>query len=187
MRIFSAAALLASALLMLAVGAQAQPFEPTDVSQPLRGGHENPPVVSEGFGRFFANVIETADGVQEIQYQLRYDVADGASDVQQAHIHIANPGNNGGIVAFLCSNLGNIQGPSAGPCPPSPGVVDGQIVAADVLAVTEGTGPDAVTIIEAGDIDGLAKLMQDGATYVNVHTVDHTGGEVRGQINPRTR
>jgi hypothetical protein len=183
MRTFSATALLASALLMLSMGAQAQPFDPTDESQPLRGGYENPPVISDGFGRFFANVIEAAQGVQEIEYQLRYDVVDGASDVQQAHIHIANPGNNGGIVAFLCSNLGNIQGPSAGPCPSSPGLVNSQILAADVLAVTEG----AATIIEAGDIDGLAKLMQDGATYVNVHTVDHTGGEVRGQINPRTR
>jgi hypothetical protein len=29
------------------------------------------------------------------------------SDALQAHLHIANPGNNGGIVVFLCSNHGN--------------------------------------------------------------------------------
>jgi hypothetical protein len=182
MRTLSATALLATAMLMLAVGAQAQPFTPTDVSQPLRGGHENPPVVSDGFGRFFANVIESAQGVQEIQYQLRYDVADGPSDVQQAHIHIANPGVNGGIVAFLCSNLDAL---ADNDCPASPGVVDDVILPEDVLAVAE--GDPAMTIIEAGDIDGLAKLMLDGATYANVHTIDHPTGEVRGQINPRTR
>jgi CHRD domain len=182
MRTLSATALLASAMLMVAVSAQAQPFEPTDVSQPLRGGHENPPVISEGLGRFFANVIETPDGVQEIEYHLRYNVVNGASDVQQAHIHIANPGNNGGIVAFLCSNL---DAPADNDCPTSPGVVDGVLLPVDVLAVTE--GDPAVTIIEAEDIDGLAKLMLDGATYANVHTLDHPGGEVRGQINPRRR
>jgi hypothetical protein len=184
MRTLSAIALVASAMLMLAVSAQAQPFEPTDVSQPLRGGHENPPIESDGFGRFFANVIETPEGVQEIEYHLRYNVVEGASDVQAAHIHIANPGNNGGIVAFLCSNLTVL---AENDCPASPGVVDGVILPEDVLGcclVTEG-GP--VTIIEPGDIDGLFKLMLDGATYVNVHTVDHPDGEVRGQINPRTR
>jgi hypothetical protein len=185
MRTLSAHALLASAMLVLAVGAQAQPFEPTEISQPLRGGHENPPVVSDGFGQFFANVVEAADGtVQEIQYHLRYDVAADASDVQQAHIHIANPGNNGGIAAFLCSNL---DAPTDNECPVSPGVVDGVILPEDVLAVTDETGPSPVTVIEAGDLDGFAKLMLDGATYANVHTVDHPGGEVRGQINPSTR
>jgi CHRD domain len=182
MRTLSVTALLASAMLMLAASAQAQPFDPTDVSQPLRGGHENPPVISEGFGRFFANVIETPQGVQEIEYHLRYNVVDGASDVQQAHIHIANPGNNGEIVAFLCSNL---DASADNDCPASPGEVDGVILQEDVLAVTEGDPP--VTIIEAGDIDGLAKLMLDGATYANVHTVNHPGGEVRGQINPIPR
>jgi len=167
------------------VGAQAQPFEPTDVSQPLRGGHENPPVVSEGFGRFFANVVEGAQGVQEIQYLLRYDVADGESDVLEAHIHIANPGNNGGIVVPLCSNL---DAPINNDCDDSPGLVQDVILAEDVLEVSEGDDPaTAVTIIEAGDLDGLFKLMLDGATYVNVHTDDHPAGEVRGQINPRTR
>jgi hypothetical protein len=182
MRTLSAPALLAAAMLMLAVSAQAQPFEPTDVSQPLRGGHENPPVISDGVGRFFANVVETAQGVQEIEFHLRYNVVDGASDVQQAHIHIANPGVNGGITAFLCSNLDTL---ADNDCPASPGVVDGVILSEDVLAVTE--GDPAVTIIEAGDIDGLAKLMLDGATYANVHTINHPGGEVRGQINPQPR
>jgi hypothetical protein len=186
MRNYSTTALLASALLMLSVGAQAQPFEPTDVAEPLRGGNENPPVISDGFGRFFANVVEGTEGIQEIQYQLRYNVVAGdvagESDVQEAHIHIANPGNNGGIVAFLCSNLDE---PADNDCPVSPGVVNDVILPEDVLALTE--GDPAVTIIEANDLDGLAKLMLDGATYLNVHTDDFPAGEIRGQINPRRR
>jgi hypothetical protein len=102
-----------------------KPFEPTDTSQPLRGAHENPPIVSEGFGQFFARVVENASGVEAIEYHLRYNVASEQSDVLQAHIHIANPGNNGSIVAFLCSNLDQA---AANDCPPSPGEVDGEIL-----------------------------------------------------------
>ena len=98
----------------------------------LLGGNENPPVISDGSGSFTA----TSEG-DAIAFQLTYDVASDESDVLQAHLHIANPGNNGPIVVFLCSNLPNIPaGASAGPCPPSPGEVEGNIVAADVLAVS---------------------------------------------------
>ena len=43
--------------------------------------------------------------------------------VQQAHIHFGRPALNGGIVLFLCTNLGN-GGPAGAPtpqaCPPAP-------------------------------------------------------------------
>ena len=62
---------------------------------------------------------------------------------------------------------------------PSPGEVTGEIVAGDVQQV-EG-------IIQTGDLEGLKRLLEDGATYVNVHTNDHPTGEIRGQVNPRER
>ena len=66
----------------------------------------------------------------------------GGSAPDQAHLHIANPGNNGGIVVFLCSNLGNTPGRrEVRECPPSPNPVTGDIVAADVLAVVDGEPP----------------------------------------------
>jgi hypothetical protein len=150
-------------------------------AEPLLGGNENPPVISEGSGSFTAT-----SGVDAIAFQLSYDVGSPESAVQQAHLHIANPGNNGQIVVFLCSNLGNTPpGATVRPCPPAPGEVIGDIVAADVLAVTE--GDPAVEIIAAGDLEGLKLLIEQSAVYANVHTDEHPTGEIRGQMNPRRR
>jgi CHRD domain len=150
-------------------------------SERLLGGNENPPVISEGSGSFTA----TTEG-DAIAFELNYDVGSPENAVQAAHLHVANPGNNGPIVVFLCSNLGDTP-PGATPreCPPSPGTVTGDIVAADVLPVSE--GDPAVEIIAAGDLDGLKLLIDQSAVYVNVHTVDHPAGEIRGQMNPRRR
>jgi CHRD domain len=147
----------------------------------LLGGNENPPVISEGSGSFTAT--SEADA---IAFELNYDVGSAESDVQQAHLHVANPGNNGPIVVFLCSNLGNVPpGATAQACPPSPGTVTGNIVAADVLAASE--GDPAVEVMAAGDLEGLKLLIEQSSVYVNVHTVDHPAGEIRGQMNPRRR
>jgi hypothetical protein len=147
----------------------------------LLGGNENPPVISEGSGRFTAE----SEG-NRIAFKLNYDVASDESDVLQAHLHIANPGNNGPIVVYLCSNLDNVPpGATARDCPPSPGEVEGSIVDDDVLAASEGDPP--VEIIAAGDLEGLQRLIEQSSVYVNVHTDDHPGGEVRGQMNPRRR
>jgi CHRD domain len=154
-------------------------------AEKLVGGNENPPVVSDGSGRFSARLNDDS-----ISFRLRYDVAsvvvDGEeSDVTQAHLHIANPGNNGGVVAFLCSNM--MGAPTDRTCPPSPGKVTGDIFADDVLPVTEGMAPDEVVIIGAGDLDGLKRLIEQGSVYANVHTNAHAGGEIRGQLEPRRR
>ena len=150
-------------------------------SERLLGGNENPPVISDGSGTFRAQLKS-----DRIPFELRYDVASEASDVTQAHLHIANPGNNGGIVVFLCSNLGNTPvGATVRECPDSPGKVTGDITEGDVQPVSE--GDPAVEIIAAGDLEGLIRLIQQSAVYANVHTDDHPGGEVRGQMEPRRR
>ena len=107
-------------------------------------------------------------------FQLTYDVGAEGSAPDQAHLHIANPGNNGGIVVFLCSNLGNTPvGATVRECPPSPGQVVGDIVAGDVLPVVDGEPPAATPIIGAGDLEGLKLLIEQGAVYANVHTPAH--------------
>jgi hypothetical protein len=147
----------------------------------LLGGNENPPVVTDGTGDFRARLFD--DG---IEFRLRYDVGFDASDARQAHLHNANPGNNGGIVVFLCSNLDNTpDGATKRACPSSPGEVEGDIVAADVQQVAEGEPP--VTVIGAGNLAGLARLIRQGSVYVNVHSKDFPSGEVRGQLSPRRR
>jgi hypothetical protein len=57
-------------------------------SEDILGGNENPPVISDGSGSFRARFED-----DEIAFRLRYDVASQPSDVTQAHLHIANPGN----------------------------------------------------------------------------------------------
>jgi len=149
-------------------------------SEELQGGPENPPVISEGSGAFTA-VLEA----DRIPFELNYDVLSDVSDADQAHLHIANPGNNGGIVVFLCSNLGNTPvGATVRECPPSPGEVSGEILAADVQPVSEGDPP--VQIIAAGDLEGLKLLIEQGAVYANVHTPTHPAGEIRGQLPSRS-
>ncbi len=176
-----ATVVLASTALLLVLG-EAASAQQIRRAEPLLGGNENPPVVTDGTGRFRAQIFD-----DRIEFRLRYDVAsegdDGPSDVTQAHLHVANPGINGGIAAFLCTNLGNSA--TAPECPASPDEVEGEIVAADVLAVTEGDPP--VEILEAGDLEGLALLIRQGSVYANVHSDDHPGGEVRGQLSPRVR
>ncbi len=172
MRHFSALALLASAVLLLDVSAPLPAF--ADEKANLRGADENPPVVSDGEGDFKAMIRK-----DKIKFELRYDVASVSSDVTQAHIHVENPGTNGPITVFLCTNLGNTPfGAAARPCPPSGGKVMGDIVADDVQNAGN---------LTAGDLEGLARLMKDGATYVNVHSTDNPSGEVRGQVNERKR
>jgi hypothetical protein len=172
----------ASAGCMLALGGTAL-GQDVERAERLRGGNENPPVISDGTGNFRATIFD-----DRIEFRLRYDVEAGDSDVREAHLHIANPGNNGGIVAFLCSNVGNTPpGATVRECPESPEVITGDIVADDVLAVTEGDPPATTTIIEAGDLEGLARLIQQSSVYANVHTDDFPAGEIRGQLNPRRR
>ena len=165
----------AACVLLLADGASAQVRR----AEALRGSNENPPVISDGSGNFRAERVG-----DQIEFRLRYDLppedGGGENDVTQAHLHIENPGNNGGIVVFLCSNLGNEpDGVTSRECPPSPGVVEDVIVADDVIEIAG--------IIEAGDLDGLFRLMSQGGVYANAHSNDHPGGEVRGQVRPRIR
>jgi hypothetical protein len=150
-------------------------------AEQLLGGNENPPVISDGSGTFSAEL--EAD---RIPFELTYDVASEGSDTTQAHLHIANPGNNGVIVVYLCSNLDNTPpGATVRPCGVSPGKVTGDIVAEDVQPVSEGDPP--VEIIAAGDLEGLKRLIEQGSVYANVHTDLHGAGEIRGQMNPRRR
>ena len=82
---------------------------------------------------------------------------------------------NGGVSAFLCTNLGN--GPIGTPtCPLTEGTVTGVITPATVV------GP-ANQGIAAGEFGELVRAIRAGATYANLHTTANAGGEIRGQIS----
>lgn len=132
----------------------------------LSGYAEVPAISSRASGWFEAGV-----GRDEIRYSLRYRHLD--SGVIFAHIHFGQRGVNGGVSAFLCSNL---QVPvTTPPCPATGGRVSGVITAGDVV------GPQAQGI-SAGEFNELVAAIRAGTAYVNVHTNDFAAGEVRGQI-----
>ncbi len=138
-------------------------------------GYEEVPAVSTlGGGTFRAVISRTAD---EIRYELTYDNLQG--NTLQAHIHFAQKSVNGGISAFLCSNLGN--GPAGTPACPQSGTVTGTIRPADVTAGAAAQG------IAAGEFDELVKALRAGVAYANVHSSMWPGGEIRGQLGDRDR
>src|SRR5688572_31725067 len=62
-----------------------------------------------------------------ITWTLTYEGLE--SPVQQAHIHLGERHTNGGVSAFLCTNLDNGP-PDTPPCPNVAASVDGTIMAA---------------------------------------------------------
>jgi hypothetical protein len=136
------------------------------------GGYDEVPAVSTtGTGAFSARIDETN---QQITWELSYDALEGA--ITQSHIHVGQAGVNGGISAFLCSNLGN--GPAGTqPCPAAPATISGIIVPGDVV------GP-AGQGVAAGEFAELVAAIRAGAAYANVHSTKFPGGEARGTIAP---
>lgn len=109
-----------------------------------------------------------------ITYELSWADLQGA--VSQAHLHFAQPGVNGGIVIFLCTNLGN--GPvGTQACPATnPAQIAGTIATADVIGSAASQG------IAAGDLAEVLRALDVGMIYVNVHSALFPVGEIRGQI-----
>ena len=144
----------------------------SDFKERLTGYQEVPALSTSGHGTFRASIRA---GGSAIRYRLTYAGLESAP--QQAHIHLGQPAVNGGVVVFLCSNLGN--GPAGTqPCPASPATISGTLHAADVI------GP-ADQGIAPGQFGELVRAIRAGATYANVHTVNHSGGEIRTQLRRR--
>jgi hypothetical protein len=164
-------AVIAIIAVILASGPVLAQGGPKKISEVLTGYEEFPPLSTPGGGRFSARIAN--DG-SAIAWELSY--SDLESTVDQAHIHFENPTNNGPIVVFLCTNLGNGPAGTAA-CPPQPATVSGVIEAVDVL------GGGAAQGIAAGELAELIRAIRAGSTYVNVHTAVRTGGEIRAQLH----
>ncbi len=126
----------------------------------LEGEEEVPPVDSDAKG---AAVFRTSNDETELNYKL---VVANIEDVTAAHIHLAPRGENGPIVAFLFD-----------PEEPTEGITNG------VLAEGTITSADLVGPLEGATLSELIDEIEAGNTYVNVHTVEHPSGEIRGQIS----
>jgi hypothetical protein len=170
-RVKYVAAFAAVGVLGIGGAAAAHDRNSTNTSETLRGYEEVPALSTPGSGDFRAALSRTGDA---IRYRLSFDNLE--SPVTQAHIHFENATNNGPVVVFLCSNLGN--GPAGTqPCPADGGTIRGTIMAANVGDGAADQG------LDAGEFEEFAAAIDSGATYVNVHTTGHPGGEIRAQLD----
>ena len=129
----------------------------------LGGYQEVPSISTTGSGELRLKVNPAGT---EISYTLTYSGLQGGA-ASAAHIHFAQSGVSGGILAFLC-------GAPKPACPAAPATVTGTIVAADIQAI-------AAQGIVAGDMAAALRAIRAGVTYANVHTPTYSG-EIRGQL-----
>lgn len=122
----------------------------------LSGDEEVPPVETNAQGQA---TFRFDDAVSELDYRL--NVAN-IEDVTAAHIHCAPDGVNGPVGVTLFSGD-----------PVSP---DG------ILAEGTVTEPDADNGCGWSSLEDVLNAIQASEAYVNVHTLAHPAGEIRGQI-----
>lgn len=111
-----------------------------------------------------ANFKLSGDGLG-LSYKL--NVAN-IENVTMAHIHLAPAGSNGPIVAWLY--------PSAPPAQLLPGRSSGTL-GEGTLTAANLVGP-----LAGQPLSALVSALVAGNAYVNVHTSQFPGGEVRGNI-----
>jgi hypothetical protein len=154
----------------------------------LVGYQETPLTVnSPGSGDFTAKIH--SDGTA-IDYELTY--RDLSSTVLQSHIHFGRPAITGGIVLFLCTNLGNAPAsvPVPQACPETnPATITGTLTAANVIALpvvcpTPTTCSGQAIDSGAAGFAEMLRAIRAGAAYVNVHTTNHPSGEIRARLGP---
>jgi len=132
--------------------------------------------ISSGGAAQFKARIRGEPGTMDrrIVWELSYN-AGFTTVVNQAHIHFGQRHTNGGISIFLCTNLAN--GPAGTQlCPAAPATISGEARAADVI------GPAAQGIV-ATEIEEVIAAIRAGVAYVNIHTGQFPGGEIRGQFD----
>jgi hypothetical protein len=152
------ATLAASVLAAPAAHSQTERF-----SAMLSGAEEVPPINTAGTGDF-----EMTNQQGMITFSLTF--SDLSSSLSVAHLHFAPGKVAGGVMIFLCGGGGQPDCPAA-----TEGTITGTITAANV------TGPTTQGI-DVGDLDSALEAVRDGLSYVNMHTTNFAGGEIRGQV-----
>lgn len=148
-------------VLLIAPAAMAAPAGQNFTAH-LSGDEEVPPAETDATGQ---TKLEVSKDGAELRYRL---IVANIENVTMAHIHVAPVGQNGPVVAWLYP-----EGP-----PPQliPGRTDG------ILATGTITGDDLVGPLAGEPLSALLDVMREGNAYVNVHTSQFPGGEIRGQI-----
>jgi hypothetical protein len=138
----------------------------------LSGYNEVPTLSSPAKADFDADINRAET---EIDYKVTYSGFE--TPVLQAHLHLGKRAVNGGIMVFICSNLGN--GPAGTPaCPANAGTVTGTWTAASVV------GP-AAQGIAATEFAEVIAAIRAGAAYANIHSQAFPAGEIRDQLDAK--
>ena len=128
----------------------------------LTGAEEVPAVETQAQGQAIFKL--SADGT-ELRYKL---IVANIENVLMAHIHLGEAGENGPVVVWLY------------PDGPPPQLIEGRFQG--VLAEGVITDADLVGPLAGATMEDLLAEIEAGNAYVNVHTAQFPGGEVRGQI-----
>jgi len=162
------------AVLGLTVAATSADEATLSMHAKLTGFQEVTPKLSPSTGHFEATVTGST-----LSYTLTYTKL--SSPAFMAHIHFGQPAVNGGIFLWLCGSATpppNTPTPPPGTpiCPANGGTVSRSgVTAADIQAVS---GQN----LSAGDFAGALAIIAAGDAYVNIHTINFPGGEIRGAV-----
>jgi hypothetical protein len=137
----------------------------------LSGNEEVPSIATPAAGQF---VLNFNPATNTATYSLAY--ANLVGNVVQSHIHVGQPGVNGGIAIWLCGTPG-----TAGPVgtPTCSGTVTGN--ATGTIDAAKVVGPVG-QLVNATELADVVRMLRTGSAYVNVHTTAVPGGEIRGLI-----
>ncbi len=123
----------------------------------LSGDEEVPLVDTDAQGEA---TFQFNEQITELNFKL--NVAN-IEDVVASHIHCAPDGVNGPVGVTLFSG---------GPVSPDGTLAEGTV-----------TSPDEGNACNWGSLADVQSAMNNGLAYVNVHTVAHPPGQIRGQIH----
>jgi hypothetical protein len=164
-RSLTAVTMVAVTLLVVVTAAlAAPPAQPRNFTAPLNGGEEVPSVDTRAHG---VGIFQLSADGSELSYRL---IASNIENVMMAHIHCcADPGVNAGVVVWLYPQDG-----------PPPQTIAGRH--SGTLATGTITTEDLVGDFAELSLADLVDEIIAGNAYVNVHTTQNPGGEIRGQL-----
>jgi CHRD domain-containing protein len=155
------------AVLGLTVAATSADEATLSMHAKLTGFQEVTPKLSPSTGHFEATVTGST-----LSYTLTYTKL--SSPAFMAHIHFGQPAVNGNVFLWLCGPSGTA--PAGTPtCPANGGTVSRTVTAADIQGI-------ASQNLSAGDFAGALAIIAAGDAYVNIHTINFPGGEIRGAV-----
>jgi hypothetical protein len=129
----------------------------------LKGRNEVPAVDTNAQGQAIFHLSK--DGA-ELSYKL---IVANIDNVTQAHIHCGAPGVNGPVVAFLFGFVAE-------------GVTTNGVLAEGTITAVIPRPDSPACPGGVADFDDLLEKLNSGGAYVNVHTLEWPGGEIRGPV-----